>query len=268
MISPTIDALLVTFLFTFLLEGLLRKGPVMGERRKRKPRPVLAMGLLLGLGFMAGAGSGAYPEVRAGGTLTLVCVVAGGLALLAAGMKSDLDRPASRRHLYGTLAGGALLFFGGLGVPVLTFPLLGSVGLGAPASLLVTMAWVFLVVSMIELCALIPLVAGGVALLIGAAAFYPIPVFETFAGLSLCGALMGGVIGRSVATVAFARNHPIEKSEVLVLGYVAAAATLATFMKTVTLAGFILPFGLLVLFVILMLTGTFDRSLLLRAGPR
>jgi hypothetical protein len=218
--------------------------------------------LILSIAVMAGL-SNSYES-----TLKLLCVVAGAMALFYAGLKSDLSKPSSRRHLYGTLIGAAALIVGGLHVRILALPGLGALEVGSLLGVIFTIGWVFLLVSMLELCALVPLVAGGVALFIGAGVFMPLDVFENYEGLTLAGALMGGVLGRSIAVLVMTRSHPLEKSETLVLGYIIASMTLATYMKSFTLTGFILPLGIIVIGMVLLLTRSFDSSLILRPRPR
>lgn len=209
-----------------------------------------------------------YGSAPGPGLLALVGFLVGGMLLLAVGLRSDLTLASSRRHLYATIVSGFFLVLGGISFPFLSIPLFGNIPLPLLGSLLLTIAWVFLLVSIMELCSVLPVLAYLLALLVGLPQFIGVPVFQSFTGAVLCGALVGCVPGRIIGGMLAGTHHPLGKAEVLVLGYTAAAATLASYMKSFTAVTFVLPVGLIVIVIILMSANQFDRTLILRASPR
>jgi hypothetical protein len=267
MISAALHSLLVTGVLAFLLEFLAR--PFLGgARRRRLPGPVLALALLLGAAIMAARGPAVYTPLEAGSPSALPCVVIGGLLLFALTLKSDLRLPSSRRHFLGTMGGALLLFLGGLRIPFVGIPGAGLTFLDPVTVLVLTLLWVFLFVSMIEICAMLPLLAGFVALGVGLIIFLPLGVKQTFPGQVLCGALIGALLGRFLGELAQGQTRPPDKTETLILGYFAAAATLSTFVKSIALAGFIVPLAVLTIVIIILLIHSFERSVILRSSPR
>lgn len=253
--------LALTFVLTMLLEGCTGK-----LVQPRRARPWLAVGLLLGL--LIAAPTVNHVSATGLGEANHFFLALGGLVLLVAGMTSDFGRPTSRIPVAGTLLAGVLVFLGGLRITYLGLPGVGSFTLEGAASLLATMAWVFLVVSVVELCALLPLASGAVALVVGSAVILPVGAWRSGVGFVLCGALLGGVAGRLAGELLRARSRPPAKSETLVLGYFVATATLSTFLKSATAAALVLPLVLGAIMVVLLGLQSMDRSLLLRPSPR
>ncbi|MCC7391544.1 hypothetical protein IT571_04210 [Candidatus Sumerlaeota bacterium] len=269
MISARLDALLVTALIAFILEAFHR--PLFGRPRIKPPRPphpVLALALLFGAMTMQFIGAAEYAPLGAGSPWALPMVIVGGIILTLFTLKTDIHVPSSRRHFIGTMIAAALLFFGGLRIPFLAIPGIGLQTLGASTGFFLTLLFVFLFVSMIEICASVPVLASLTAVAVGAMVFVPAGANQTFPGQVLCGSLIGAVLGRLLATLATGRERHTDKTEVLMLGYFGAAAALATFIKSFATAGFILPLGVATVTFITLAILSFERTTILRANPR
>lgn len=265
--SPAGVALIITLVATLCMELVDRVFfPRPRDRRRHWPRPALACGLIIGIAVMGIHGSGRWPWLEDGPNLLWLVIAA--IPVFAAGLVTDYSRPATKRHFWGTIIGAAILLLGGFGIPYIGVPGMGTVALGAPGSILLTLFWTFIVVGIFELCALLPLLSGFIALLIGLTVWLPLDVRVTFSGLALSGCLVGGLLGHALGQLLKAESRPPDKADTLVLGFFCAAATLTTFLKSVTLTGVILPFAALTIGVILLGMRSFERSLLLRASPR
>lgn len=233
---------------------------------RRAPRPALAVALILaagGLWVLKMDGTDAGP-----GPWSFLMALAGALPLYWAGLATDARRPSGERHLLAALLGGLVLCFSEFRITYITVPGVGKFALGALAGGALTVFWVFLVVSLIEVAGLLPLLAGVFALGIGVLGSVEGFGFPSVAGALLSGLLAGGVIGRGVAGTVISGGRSLEKSEVLVLGYFCAVATLATFMKSVAIAGLVLPLSILAVVLVLIVMHGFEAAILLRAKPR
>ncbi|MCC6546167.1 hypothetical protein IT570_03275 [Candidatus Sumerlaeota bacterium] len=269
MISARTDALLLTAAIAFLLE--LLHVPIFGRVRgkaPRRPRPVIALALLLGTIGMQLVGAPNYAPLEPGSPWALPMVVAGAVALMVFTLRTDVQLPSSRRHFIGTIAGATLLYAGGLRIPFFAIPGMGVHTLGPVAALLVTVAFVFLFVSMIEICATVPLLASLVSIVIGFMVFVPSAANQSFPGQVLCGSLIGAIAGRLLAQILVGRERIPDKTEILSTGYFTAAATLATFVKSIATAGFILPLGIVTIVFVTLAVVSFERTTILRASPR
>lgn len=252
------QALLASALIAFVLEAC---SPFFFGRARggKTPRPTYSLAALGGLLALAASGVSPGP---------LIGIVLGGIVLFGFTLKTDYSLPSSRRHFIGTILGGVLLFFAGQRIGYVGLPGFGNTSLMWLPSLLLTVGWVFLVVSMVEICSLLPMLTSLLALVLGAAVLMPVEVYQTASGQALGGVLAGGVIGRFIGSAMRGRSRPLEKTDTLVLGYLAAAATLSLFLKSATLAGLILPLALLVIFVVVLVLQSFERSIMLRTSPR
>lgn len=260
----------VSILFAFLLTILSEVAADLvlpKSRDGRRPRPSVGFGLVLSLVLLWSLDP---PMVHPfeGPRASLIWAIFGAILLLAVGLRSDYTRPRSRDHFLGTMGAGLLAYIGGFSFSFFQIPFLGIVDPGFLLGALLTLLLVFLVMSMVELSSLLPLAAGAVTFLIGAMVLLPLGSWDTQVGFILCGVLMGSALGRFVGKLLMVRSEPHEKADILVMGYVSACAVLATFLKSVTVAAFILPLGFLAtLFVMMGLQG-FDRFTLLRENPR
>jgi len=233
----------------------------------RRPRPTVAVGMLASLAVFWLAGPH-FDAPATGPRAILSWAVAGALVMFIVGLRSDYARPRSRDHFIGTMVAALLAFMGGFTFIAFQLPWVGRLEPGLLLSLVLTLLWVFIVVSMVELCSLLPLAAGIVTFLIGATVLLPFESWRSPTGFILCGILMGAAVGRFAGKLIVVRSDPHEKADILVMGYVAACAVLATFLKSVAVTAFILPIGFLAtLFVLIGLQG-FDRQTLLRERPR
>lgn len=271
MTSPAVQALVAALAIAFVLQLIgewLLGSPRHNANRRRNPRPVLSTALLLAAGLMAVLTATDNPADSGSARHGLLWAMAGMAILHVAGLLSDMNRPSTRRHFIATILAGFCLVFGGFGSPYIGLPGLGTIELGRVAGAGLTVLWVFLVVSIFEVCALVPLMAGLAAVVVGIGAFLPIDAWKTVPGLVLAGILIGAVAGRSLGNAVLVRSQPSEKSEILVLGYTAAAASLATYLKSITMASLLLPIGIITVIIVVLVSQSFDRSLILRASPR
>lgn len=266
--SPTFDALWLTALLTIAVEFASRRLFPSARGRERRPAPVLCLSMPLGLALMTALGHGAYPDIHAGMRDGPWAVLAGTVVLLLFVLRSDYRGPSSKRHALGAVLAAVLLAIGGLGIAPTAVPLVGGALPAALVTLFATMAWVFIVVAVIEICSLIPLLAPVVVLAIGSAMHLPTDAFGSYTGFVLSGVLIGGLVGRMLAEFFRGRARVLEKSEVLLLGYLSAAATLATFLKGMTFAGIVLPVAMLTIIAALIAMQGFEKTILLRAKPR
>ena len=270
MIVLLLLAALVTGLFVVLGE---LAAPYLFPRASngRRPHPTVGLGLVLALlvfSLVDMAALVGYPPNTFGPRVALPWALAGAVVLLLVGLRSDYSKPRSRNHLLGTLIAGFLCFLGGFAFSHSKLPFLGPVELGLLAGCLLTLLWVFLVVSMVELCSLLPLAAGAISFLVGASILLPLDAWRTPEGILLCGALMGSAVGRLVGMMLVVRSDPHEKADILVMGHLVACAVLATFLKSVTVAALILPVGFIATLFVLVGLQSFDRLTILRETPR
>lgn len=270
MISPAIDTIVLAFFVTFLLEFAVRlsaSGPK--ALKKSGPKGVFAVGVLVTLTIMVGIGDGVYTPMNKADPSILYWVIGGILVVYTAGLRSDfLRKHSTRRHTIATVAAALLLFVGGLRISFVGIPGLPTLVTGLLIGLVLTILWVFLIVSVIEIGALIPFLAGGAALLMGAATLVFDANHPTWPGHVITGTLMGAILGRGMPELFFAYSRPPEKSEVLVLGFLTACSTLAVYTKTFALTGMVFPVGAAAVIAVLLFTQSMDRSLMLRPTPR
>lgn len=271
-----LHSMVVVGLATTLLESVggmrwIDKGASMrpGRGRRRMSPPLAAIATLIGLLIIATRSPASYPGIDQGASSpALGAVIVGGVIVLLIAARSDTRGPSSRRHVIATLAGAISLLVGGFAVGHMAVLGGDAVSLGLASAAVITVIWVFLVVGILEICAALPLLAGLVSALVACSVLLPLPPWNSFAGHALGGAILGMLLGRMVGTRIAGRNRRLNPSEILFLGYIVAAATLALFLKSITLAGLILPLALLVVLVVLLVLQTFEKSLMLRAGPR
>lgn len=263
-------------LHAFLLAGVLAvvvelaSGKLFGrtKSRGRNPRPTFAVSALLALAVMAGLGAGNYQPLAPGPSLGLYGVMAGVLALFAAGLRTDYAQPSSRRHFQGTIIGGVFLSLCGLGASYVAVPGTGNIALGALFGLLFTLVWVFVVVGLMEILSLVPLLTGAICLVIAGLSIFSTGVYESFPGQVIGGVLGGAILGTFMAELLRGQTRAATKADSLVAGFLVATATMTLFIKSMTLAGLILPLGLATVVVMVVLVQSFDRTLILRASPR
>ncbi len=270
-------AFLLTLAFEALTAAMCTRCSMNSARDEhaspRRPRPALALGLLSAIGILwvwapraihgAGGGAAALAEGP-----NLIIAMLGGIPLYIAGLETDARRPRSERHLAATLIGGLILCFSDFRINYIGIPGLGVFSLPAVAGGALTILWVFLVVSIVEVAGLLPLLSGLIALAIGGLGCIPGLGRPTASGYALSGILAGAALARGVGGLVFSSGRSLEKAEILTLGYVCAVTTLATFMKSVALAGVILPLSLVTIVLILILMHGFEETILLRAKPR
>ncbi|MCC5875549.1 MAG: hypothetical protein JJU11_04950 [Candidatus Sumerlaeia bacterium] len=259
-------AIVISFLMVILVE-VASNFLFPACKNGRHPRPSVGVGMVVSL-VLLWLLDPPMSAVAEGPRAELVWAIAGALLMLVVGLRSDYSRPRSRNHFLGTMAAAVLCFLGGFSFTLFQIPLVGIIDPGFLLAGLLTLLLVFLVVSMVELCSLLPLAAGAVTFLIGAMVLLPLGSWETQAGFILCGVLMGSALGRVAGKTLMVRSDPHEKADILVMGYVAACAVLATFLKSVTVAAFILPLGFLAALFVLVGLQSFDRLTLLREKPR
>lgn len=265
----TMQPLLLSMLSGFVAVGLFElspraKRPNPGGRRR--PWPSLALGLLLA---MLALGTAAQPGSAAAAGPSLALLALGALPLLLAAHVSDRRGPKSERHLAALAMGIAVALAAGVRVQFVGVPGNESVTyLGAASAVIVTALWIFLAVCIFELTSLLPLLPGIVALALGLAGATEGGSLRTFASVALGGIVAGAVLGRTAMSLLLHGGRPLEKAEVLTLGYATALVTVLSVIKGITFAGLIVPFGLFSIVVIVAILRVFDRDLLLRPSPR
>ncbi len=139
---------------------------------------------------------------------------------------------------------------------------------GPAVSIALTAAWVFLVVSIIELTSLLPLLAGVTALVLAGAGWAFRPDLKDAASAALPPLILGAVAGRTLAGLVLGGGRLLEQAATLVLGFFLAAMTVLSFTKTFAMAGVIVPAGVAAVVAVVLLLRAFERSLLLRPTPR
>lgn len=269
MIGPAADSVILGALLALVIEVVslrfARRRPT-GEILC--PFPTLAVGLLITWLVFAWLGEARYGLEKGNGSTALIGAFVGGLIMLGAGLMTERTRPSSRRHFSAVVLGGISLTVGGLGVPHLTLPFMGTADLSQHWMLLITIAWVFLVTGLFEVLGVIPVLSGVAGLLAGSVMLLPVGFFHSFAGFVLCGSMLGVLLGRFVGQLFSAQSRSSGIAEVLVLGYTASAATLTVFAKSVVIASFIIPIGAIATVLVLLLMHSLGGSLVLRQTPR
>ncbi len=240
--------------------------PAAGGEAPAFPRPALALGLLFTTLIFWAAPLRAHAAAPPG--VNLLWVAAAALPLLIAGWVTDRSRPRSERHFLAVLLAGGVLAFSELRIGFFSFPGLPVMTIGPVAGALIALFWLFLIVSLIEVAGLAPLLAGLIALAVGALGWFPAFVYSTVAGFTLAGILTGALLGRAAGGLLFSGGRSLEKAEILLLGYYTAVVTLAGFMKSVALAGIVLPLVMIIIAFTLIGLHGFEQTLLLRAKPR
>lgn len=269
MISPAIDAFLACFLLVVLCEMLFL--PATRRRQTGElidPFPSLAVALVVTWGMLGALGPGHYGLVDGAGSGPLFSCAIAGLLVLFAGLQSERGRASSTRHFKALLLAGVCITIGGMGVPWLNLPWIGTFALWLPFSLLITVAWIFLIGSLIEVLSLVPLLVSFALLATGCLLMAPVEFWQSFTGEVLCASILGAVIGRAAGEVLVAHSHPFSKSEVLVAGFAIAAATLGVFAKSVVLISLVIPVSMLVTVFVLLVMHSLDSSLVTRPRPR
>ncbi len=231
---------------------------------RRVPRPALAIALVVGALILGLRGAGTETVIR-----KLIAMTSGGTLMLLAGLASDMAGPRSERHLAALAAATAIATVAGVVIPFSDFFGLGPfVFFGPAVSIVLTAAWVFLVVSIIELTSLLPMLAGVTAVLLAGAGWAFRPELKDAASAALPPLILGAVVGRTAAGLVLGGGRFLEKSETLVLGFFLAAMTVLSFTKSFAMAGVILPAGVASIVAVVLLLRAFERSLLLRPTPR
>lgn len=202
----------------------------------------------------------------AGPALALLALAAA--PLVATALASDLRRPSSERHAAGLLLSGLALSFSGFSIFVLSAPGGQTVGVPAAWQAVLTIAWLFLMVSIVELVSLVPMALPALVIAMSAAPLLGGGLHHSLAASALAGLIPGAVAGRLGADALRGRSRAWGKTEVLALGLWLTAMTNASFLKSVALAGFVLPLGVVAVGAILLSLRAFERSLILRATPR
>jgi hypothetical protein len=262
-------SLLLTGFLTFFFE--VAQGPIFGtskRKKKGKPAPSAVFGLLAGLGGMAVIAPSVKIVKLIDDPRSLYWLVLGGVLLFVLTLKSDLAIARSKRHFFATLFAAVFLYLGGFQITYAWIPFMGSVAFSTLGSVILSLVWIVLVVSLVELCSLMPMLTGFVAIVLGLFIFLPMQVYSTYTGLVLGGALVGVVIGRFAGGLCRGELRAPEKTENLMIGYTIAATTLTLYLKSLALTGLVVPLSALTIFVVIMVLQGFDNSMMLRSRPR
>ncbi len=271
MISPGLDAFLIAFLIGFVLD--FTRDHVFGneEHGQRIPRPIFAITMIVANMLLFILGPGWYSGQFSGPSGGLGYLLIGATLVYFMTHRSDVVGPSSKRHVIATLLGGFLVYLGGYGVTYLGLPGMGSLSLPPLLGILLTLFWVFLIVSIFEILSLIPMAMTLVILGIAILEFIGDGVFQvrhSFPGTVVSGALLGTLIGTTLGELLLGRSRVPEKSDVLVAGFYAAFALLSMFLKSLAFTSIILPTALIVLLMVMLGFSSFEKSILLRSSPR
>ncbi len=239
----------------------------------REPQPV-GHGLWVGL-MLATLGLGIFqdrlpvlPNMRTQGIPSMTWLFVGALPVMLATLYSDFHRPSSERHAVGLLGSGVGLYAVGFSIFVLSSPLGGTVNVLPLWQVVLTILWLFLLASIVELVSLVPMGVTLFGLALSGMAWVIGGTQQSVASYALEGLIGGALVGRALTDAVLRRSRPLGKTEVFVLGYWLTAMTNVAFLKSVALAGFVLPLGALAVGIILLTLRAFERSLLLRDAPR
>jgi hypothetical protein len=196
-------------------------------------------------------------------------LVLAALPLAATTLASDFGRPSSERHALGVLLAGIALFAAGLSIQGLSNPVIrGTTAIGPVAQVIITIAWLFLLASIVELMSLVPGALTLVGVSLGTLVWILGGGGQTTASYTLAGIIVGALLGRAAGSLLRHEKLPMGKAEVFALGIWLTALSNLALLKSVAFAGFVLPLGALTIAVILVTLRAFERSLILRATPR
>lgn len=266
-------ALAVTF-FAQIVFPPARQQPIHAEEPSAKPVPV---GLGLWIGLSAATGILAIwqdrlpmpPGDNRGTGTSVLWLLPAVLPILIVTLMSDFGRPKSERHALGLIASGVAMTFVGFSVFILSSPLSGStISLNPFLVVFFTVVWLFLLASIVELVSLVPLGVPLFGMALSMVIWQSGGTQQTAASYTLAGIVAGAIVGRALADGILHRNLAYGKAEVFALGFWLTAMTNAAFLKSVALAGFVLPLGGLAVAIIVVMLRAFERSLLLRETPR
>ncbi|MBX3730823.1 MAG: hypothetical protein KF858_16725 [Candidatus Sumerlaeia bacterium] len=230
-----------------LWAGLLLSTAIIAYFQQRLPQPT---------GTLRGVGPSLWP-------LPLVA-----LPILVLALRSDVSRPRSERHIAGLLATGLLLAFAGFAVDHVTAPWSGTVSLAPVVTVVVTVLWLFLLASIVELVGLVPMGVPLFGLALSLVVWLSRGSQQTTASYALAGIVAGAVLGRLLIDALLRRGFAYGKAEIFALGVWLTAMTTVSFLKSVALAGFVLPLGVLAVGLVVVMLRAFERSLILRETPR
>src|SRR5690606_12753021 len=164
---------------------------------------------------------------------------------------------------------GIAIAFLGFSISVLSAPWQGgSVGLAPYFQVVFTILWLFLLASIVELISLVPMGVTLFGLALSGVTWLSGGHQQTVASYALAGVIGGALVGRAAGDTVLRRAVPWGKAELFTLGLWLTAMTNVAFLKSVALAGFVLPLGVAAVTIILVTIRAFERSLLLRETPR
>ncbi|MCB2154737.1 hypothetical protein KQI84_07600 [bacterium] len=272
--TPFPALFLGALIVTLLAEAILPAGRQWLPKEGGEDREPLRTGLGLWVGLMvstllAGVFQDRIPGsdgLRMGPSLWPLALAAAPLVIAA--LLSDFGRPRSERHALGLLLSGIALFSAGFSIAILTIPLKGTVAVGMVGQVILTTFWLFLLASIVELVSLIPLGVGIFGLAMAGVIWLSGGEQQSVASFGLAGIITGALVGRALGDLVRRRRLALGKAEIFGLGIWLTALTNISFLKSVALAGFVLPLGALAVAVILLTIRGFERSLLLRGAPR
>lgn len=190
------------------------------------------------------------------------------LPLLLLTLRSDFSRPKSERHFLGLLLSGAALSLFQFDILLLSNPLQGTIDLHPIVRLFVTMSWLVVLVSILEVVSLIPLGVFVLTLALCGVLFISGGLEQSVAASLLMGIPPGAVIGRAVIKVLLKQRVQYGHAEIFLLGLWITTMLNVSFMKSIALTGIVLPVGIFGVAVILITLRAFERSLILRNTPQ
>ena len=265
---------LASLIVTAIAQAILPAGRQWLPQEEQRDREPIRTGLGLWAGLMVSTLLAGFFQDRLPGASGLKTgpalwpLALAAAPLVIAALLSDFRRPRSERHAAGLLLSGMALFSTGFAIVILTIPLKGTVAVGMAGQLLLTTIWLFLLASIVELVSLIPLGVGIIGLAMAGVIWLSGGEQQSVASFGLAGIITGALGGRALGDLVRRRRLALGKAEIFGLGIWLTALTNISFLKSVALAGFVLPLGALAVAVILLTIRGFERSLLLREAPR
>lgn len=231
----------------------------------------LWLGLLFSTALIAtiqGSFTQSAAHLRFGYGPAIGWLIPASIPLLFLMLKSDLSRPKSERHLIGLLLSGLALSFFHFDILLLSNPIQGTIDLHPLLRLLVTVGWLVLLVSILELVSLIPLGVFVLTLTLCGVLYVSGGLEQSVAASLLMGLPPGAVIGRAIAKQIFQQRVQYSHTEIFLLGLWITTMLNVSFMKSIALTGIVLPISIFAVVVILITLRAFERSLILRNTPQ
>lgn len=199
---------------------------------------------------------------------SLLWLIVLSIPLWTLSLRSDFFKPKSEYHMIGLIISGILMWFLGFHIFILTNPLTGTTALSPLISIVLTVIWLVLFTSILEVVSLIRYGVTILILILSLTVIIGGGLEHSVASNILAGMLPGVVLGRFLALRLTSKRVYYGKAEIFLLGLWATAMLNVSFLKSVALVGVVLPVGAFTVIVIILMIRAFERTLILRETPR